>query len=105
MTRLGPETAITVAALDVSGYTVAVSGFVAGVIEDDGTCAFTLSDERSTALLPVSKKARPDRSVTTCGSRLIHASELASGTREVRLAQQSAAMSIEKYDPATLEIP
>lgn len=66
---------------------VDASGYVAGVIESDGTCTLTLTLADRTAT--VSAAAQPDATTTSCGNLLVPGAQLSTGTWRAVLSYRS----------------
>ncbi|SEB00644.1 hypothetical protein [Leifsonia sp. 21MFCrub1.1] len=60
------EAVLVVASVDVDGKNVTASGYVQGIVTENGTCVFTFS--RNGAGFTVEHEATPDRSTTSCGT-------------------------------------
>src|ERR1700740_1961163 len=60
-----PEAVIVVASVDANGKAVTTSGYVNGIIEDGGSCAFVLTSGASSVTTTTTGQA--DRSTTSCG--------------------------------------
>jgi hypothetical protein len=79
-----------------------VSGVVPGVVEDGGTCRFTLSRTGS-APVEATTTGTADASSTSCGTAVLAAGSLASGAWRVELAYAGGVSG--SSSPATLEVP
>lgn len=97
------EAVVTVASVDVDGLNVTASGYVGGVIEDDGTCRFTFTSGASHA--EAESAGHADRSTTSCGSVAVARDQLARGSAEVILTYTTADGREVASDPIGLEIP
>ena len=69
---------ITYAGPDDAAGGIAVGAYVAGLIEEGGRCALTLSKEGESA--GAESEALPDASTTSCGQLVVPFSELEPGT-------------------------
>lgn len=87
---------LAAASLEADG--VEMSGYVQGVIVDDGTCRYELTGPGGTT--SVTTRSLADASVTTCPWGTISAADLAPGTYEARLVWES-----EASQPLTVTIP
>ena len=87
---------LVAASLEADG--VEMSGYVQGVIVDDGTCRYELTGPGGTT--SVTTRSLADASVTTCPWGTIPSADLASGTYEARLVWESVASP-----PLTVTIP
>ncbi|HWU10713.1 MAG TPA: hypothetical protein VN520_30875 [Streptomyces sp.] len=81
------DVVLTYATLDEHAGTLQASGFVAGLIEDGGTCTLTLSQNET--VITVESLAGADATTTSCGL-LETGTTLAPGTWEARLSYSSA---------------
>lgn len=97
------ESVMVVAGVDLDGKNVTVSGYVAGVVEDDGTCTFTLEHDSSS--VSVSTTGRADRSTTTCGSAQVPTEDLERGTWTASLTYSSSTTRSEPSAVLSLEVP
>jgi hypothetical protein len=81
---------------------VELAGFVASVVEDDGTCTLTLTkgDDRETTSAP----ATPSVSNTACGEQVLPGDRLSSGTWSAVLSYDSPT-SHGASEPVEVEIP
>jgi hypothetical protein len=87
---------LVAASLESDG--VELSGYVQGVIVDDGSCRYELTGPGGTT--SVTTRSLADASVTTCPWGTISSAGLASGTYEARLVWES-----ETSEPLTVTIP
>lgn len=85
----GSEVAVTAtyAEWDASLGQVVVGGYVAGVVENGGTCTLTLTQGGKTATRTVDAAA--DASTTVCGAVSVDGDELAAGTWSAVLSYRS----------------
>lgn len=102
-TPLEIEPVIVVAGIDVDGLHVSSSGYVAGIVEDGGTCTFTFSG--SGASTDVSSVGRSDVRTTSCGLVQVPIEAFSRGTWTVMVTYSSEAVSATASEPTTLEIP
>lgn len=98
------EPVIVVAAVDVDGQHVTVSGYVGGIIEDGGTCAFVFSADGKQPVR-VSQPSVADRSSTSCGSAHVPVAELGRGGYGVVLEYQSKAGDAFVSKSTRIEVP
>lgn len=98
------EPVIVVAAVDVDGQHVTVSGYVAGIIEDGGTCAFVFTAD-GRAPVRVTQPSAADRSSTSCGTAHVPVDQLGRGTYGVVLEYQSTAGSTFASKSTRIEVP
>ena len=96
------EAVITVASVDVDGLHATVSGYVSGVIEDDGACTFVLTGPAGEVSEGTTGIA--DRATTSCGAASIPIEALGSGTWSVRL-EYSSDTAEAVSEETTLEVP
>ena len=80
---------VTITTLYQEGNEVHANGFVSGVIENDGTCTFTLTDE-SGKKVTSSRKGHENATNTTCGQSSIKTSQLHPGKWTASLSYSSA---------------
>ncbi len=81
------EAVIVVANIDVDGAHATASGYVSGVIEDGGACAFVFHGEPGEVTAESTGVA--DRATTSCGSVSVPIDQLQKGTWSVRLEYRS----------------
>ena len=98
------EPVIVVAAVDVDGQHVTVSGYVAGVIEDGGTCAYVFTSDGK-APVEVTQPAAADRSSTSCGSVHVPVDQLGRGSFDVVLRYASTTAGTLASKPTRIEVP
>ncbi|SKC74395.1 hypothetical protein [Plantibacter cousiniae (nom. nud.)] len=97
-----PEAVIVFATIDPDGATISISGYVAGVIENDGSCTYVLTgpgDEQR-----IESVGAADAGQTSCGVVQLDTGALLTGTWSVTLDYASAAVTTTSA-PTTLEIP
>jgi hypothetical protein len=70
---------------------VQVGGFVAGVVEDGGTCTLTLTKGGETVV--GTSEARGDASTTTCGAVIVSGDKVSAGGWQGVLSYRSAERS------------
>lgn len=97
------EAVITVAAVDVDGLNVTISGYVSGLLELGGRCTFVLASGESE--VRSESVGAPDRASTTCGSVRVATSELARGTWGARLEYTDGDGEVVVSDPIDVEVP
>lgn len=97
------EAVLSIANIDINGEAVSASGYVQGVIENGGTCAFTFSGDGAPVTRPADGLA--DSSTTTCGTVSVPVSELSSGTWSVALTYTSAKAGKLTSPALTVEVP
>ncbi len=95
---------IVVAAVDADGKAVTTSGYVNGIIEDGGSCTFTLTSENAPAS-PATTTGRADTSTTSCGQGITPIEKLSRGTWNVVLTYTSVAQRTVVSEPTSVEIP
>ncbi len=98
-----PEAVIVVASVDADGKAVTTSGYVSGIIEDGGSCAFALTSEASTVTTTTTGQA--DRSTTSCGQASTPIGELSRGSWNVVLTYTSLSQRTVVSQPVSVEIP
>ena len=81
---------------------VEVGGFVASVIETDGTCSLTLAKGGDTAT--TSSAATPNVTTTACGAQVVPGDELSRGTWTAVLTYDSPTSHGESA-PVEVEVP
>lgn len=97
------DASIVVAAVDVDGLHVTVSGFVAGFVEDGGACEFQFAGNGSEFVSKTTGQA--DRMSTSCGSVSVPTSDFSRGSWTVTLAYSSVSSGSVTSSPVNLEIP
>lgn len=98
------EPVIVVAAVDVDGQHVTVSGYVAGVIEDGGTCAFVFTAD-GRAPVRVTQPSVADRSSTSCGSAHVPVDQLGRGSYGVVLQYETKTGGAFASKSTRIEVP
>ena len=78
---------ITFSGTDEAGEGVAVGAYVAGLVEQGGTCTLTLTLDGKTA--SAQSEALPDAQTTSCGQIVVPFSDLSPGTWAADLAYSS----------------
>jgi hypothetical protein len=98
-----PEAVIVVASVDADGKAVTTSGYVNGIIEDGGSCAFVLTSVASSVTTTTTGQA--DRSTTSCGQGSTPIGELSRGSWNVVLTYTSLSQRTVVSQPVSVEIP
>lgn len=98
-----PEAVIVVASVDANGKAVTTSGYVNGIIEDGGSCAFVLTSGASSVTTTTTGQA--DRSTTSCGQGSTPIGELSRGSWNVVLTYTSLSQRTVVSQPVSVEIP
>ncbi|WP_426519792.1 hypothetical protein ACPPVQ_06445 [Diaminobutyricibacter sp. McL0618] len=98
-----PEAVIVVASVDADGKAVTTSGYVNGIIEDGGSCAFTLTS--GTSSVTTTTVGRADTSTTSCGQGITPIEKLSRGTWKVVLTYTTVAQITVDSEPMSVEIP
>jgi hypothetical protein len=83
------QVTVTFAGWNAGAAQVQVGGYVAGVIEDGGTCTLTLTKDGQT--VTGRSEAVADASTTACGAVTVPGDQVSDGTWSARLAYESAA--------------
>jgi hypothetical protein len=83
------QVTVTFAGWNATAGQVQVGGYVAGVVEDGGTCTLTLTKGAQT--VTGRAEAVADASTTACGAVTVPGDEVGDGTWSARLAYESAA--------------
>jgi hypothetical protein len=78
-----------------------VGGYVAGVVEDGGTCTLTLRLGGQT--VTGTSEARPDAASTACGAVVVPGAELGNGAWEAVLSYESP-QHAGSSEPVTIEV-
>jgi hypothetical protein len=97
------EPVIVVAGPDVDGRNVTASAYVAGILEQGGTCSFWFT--RGSAKITAKTSSVDDRSGTNCGSVQVPIERFTRGTWDVTIAYTSLAGQTTVSLPVTMEIP
>lgn len=98
-----PEAVIVVASVDADGKAVTTSGYVDGIIEDGGSCAFAFTSGGATVTTTTTGQA--DRSTTSCGQGITPIGELSRGSWNVVLTYTSLSQRTVVSQPVSVEIP
>jgi hypothetical protein len=98
-----PEAVIVVASVDADGKAVTTSGYVNGIIEDGGSCAFALSSGAAT--VTTTTTGRADRSTTSCGQGITPIDKVSRGSWNVVLTYTSLSQRTVVSQPVSVEIP
>jgi hypothetical protein len=98
-----PEAVIVVAAVDADGKAVTTSGYVNGIIEDGGSCTFTLSSVGGSVTATTTGQA--DTSTTSCGQGITPIEKLSRGSWNVVLTYTSLSQRTVVSQPVSVEIP
>lgn len=99
-----PKDAVIVfASLDVDGANVSVSGYVSGVIENDGSCVYTFSN--GVTDVQVESVGLADRAQTSCGTVQAPIGSFTRGSWTATLSYSSSTTSDITSETTTLEIP
>ncbi|MCZ2822336.1 hypothetical protein O2V63_18505 [Modestobacter sp. VKM Ac-2977] len=93
------EPVVTYAGWETQSASVEVNGYVAGVLEDEGTCRLTLT--RGDLEIIDENAAEPDASTMNCG--LLRAADVTEGTWTAVLSYESASSSGES-PPVDVEV-
>lgn len=91
------------AGVDPDGTTVSASGYIAGVIENGGTCTFTFSGSGPDVI--VTSEGLADSKTTSCGTVQTQISDFTSGTWTAVLSYQSDKTGALTSEPLTVEVP
>ncbi|MGG7463943.1 hypothetical protein [Plantibacter sp. YIM 135347] len=97
------EPVLVYAGLDGGSGTIGASGYIAGVIENDGECTFTFTKGSTTE--QVTSEGLADVSTTSCGNVELPAAKVTSGTWSVVLEYRSTATAAVSSAPSTVEVP
>lgn len=99
------QSIVSVAGVDPDGTTVTVSGYAAGVVEDDGVCRFDIQSMINPEIVvSVETVGMMDAANTSCGATQIPMSEFTPGTWSVTLVYTSEHAKATS-EPLDLEIP
>jgi hypothetical protein len=98
-----PDAVIVVASVDADGKAVTTSGYVDGIIEDGGSCAFTLTSGSSSVTTTTTGQA--DTSTTSCGQGITPIEKLSRGSWSVVLTYTSVSQRTVVSQPVSVEIP
>ena len=94
---------ITYAGADEAAGGVAVGAYVAGLIEESGSCALTLSQGARSAV--AESQGVADASTTSCGQLVVPFSELGSGTWDAEVTYASPGGHPVAAGRTTVELP
>jgi hypothetical protein len=97
------EPVIVYAGFDAASSAFGASGYIAGVIENGGTCTFTFTGPSSTET--VTSEGAADVSTTSCGNVELDPDAVTSGSWSVSLSYQSDATPAVTSTPSTVEVP
>lgn len=97
------EAILVVAALEDDGSAISASGYVAGVIENDGRCTFEFVGPSVTR--SVESDGLADVSTTSCGNVQLPASQLSSGSWSVSFRYVSTSTPELVSAPQIVEVP
>jgi hypothetical protein len=98
-----PDAVIVVASVDPDGKAVTTTGYVDGIIEDGGSCAFTLTSGGSS--VTTSTTGQADTSTTSCGQGITPIEKLSRGSWSVVLTYTSLSKRTVMSEPVNVEIP
>lgn len=87
----GASAVLTLANWDASAGTVLVGGFVSGVMEDGGTCLFTVTASDTSDTRSVQTQGAFNVDSTTCGSHDVEVPNSQTGQFRVRLVYSNSA--------------
>ncbi|QAY74583.1 hypothetical protein ET445_15820 [Agromyces protaetiae] len=96
------EAVIVVAGPDVDGEHVSASGYVSGVIEDDGECVFRFIHGES--VVEATSRSTADRQTSSCGVVQVETSKVTRGTWTVQLNYTSERGAVAS-EPVEFEVP
>jgi hypothetical protein len=96
------EAVLVVASVDVDGKNVSASGYIQGVIEDGGTCAFTYEREGTT--VTADHEGTADRMTTSCGLVQTPIDQFVRGSWNLTLSYEVHGKAYASA-PTTVEIP
>ncbi|WP_285025893.1 hypothetical protein [Plantibacter sp. ME-Dv--P-122b] len=102
-TPLPVEAVMVIASVDMDGANVSVSGYVAGVIEEAGSCEYLLSNGTDEVRVPSTGSA--DRAQTSCGVVQVPINQVSRGSWTVALEYSSPTTPKVVSSPLTVEIP
>jgi hypothetical protein len=97
------EPVIVVAGLDIGGASVSASGYVAGVVETDGTCTFSFSN--GTAAVTLTSSGISNVTTTSCGLVQAPVARFSSGSWGVTLTYKTLAGETVVSQSSAVEIP
>lgn len=96
------EPVIVYAGYDEGSGSIGASGYVAGAIENGGTCTFTFTGPSTET---VTSEGIADVTTTSCGNVELNADLVVSGTWTVVLSYASTATPAVSSVPSTVEVP
>ncbi|TFV64178.1 hypothetical protein E4P41_02795 [Geodermatophilus sp. DF01-2] len=99
----GVSVQITYATVDAAAGGVVVGGYVAGVIEDGGTCRLVLAQDGQS--FSAESEGLADVSNTTCGQLVVPTGSLTSGTWDATLSYSSPAGAERAASTTAVEVP
>lgn len=102
-TPLPVEAVMVIASVDMDGANVSVSGYVAGVIEEAGSCVYVLSNGNDEVRVP--SEGAADRSQTSCGTVQVPIGQVSRGSWTAALEYSSPTTPKVVSSPLTVEIP
>ena len=94
---------VSLAGVDLDGGNVSIAGYVSGVIEEGGTCTFTLTPDSGAAPVTVSTTGIENVRTTSCGTAQVPIDRFARGGWSATLAYSSPANTLTSA-PLKLEI-
>lgn len=97
-----PDAVIVIAGADLDGLNVSASGYVAGAVENGGTCTFVFT--RPEQLIEVISEAVANATTTSCGVVQAPISQFTKGAWQVTLTYVSDKLTVTS-PPTDLEIP
>jgi hypothetical protein len=102
-TATGVEASMVIASVNVDAQNATVSGYVAGVVEEGGECAFVLTPAGGQPMTrTVAGKA--DRDTTSCATQ-VPVADLSRGSWSVVLRYTDRAGTSTTSSPMALEVP
>ncbi|WP_285041573.1 hypothetical protein [Plantibacter sp. LMC-P-059a] len=102
-TPVPPEAVLVFATVDADGAAVSASAYVAGVIENGGTCTFTFT--AGDAVVTAEAEGLADRATTSCGTVQVPIDQFTSGPWSASVSYTSATISELASASSPLEIP
>ncbi|MFZ4843543.1 MULTISPECIES: hypothetical protein [Mycetocola] len=100
------EAVLVLASVDVDGKNVSVSGYVTGIIEDNGSCTYELTNDEG-VVQSVERTGVADRASTSCGVGQVPIEKLPSGSWKARLVYKPVDSAAQPVTSAveTVEVP
>jgi hypothetical protein len=95
---------MTIAAVDTNGENVSVSGYVSGIVEDDGTCDFVVANAATGKSVDIAGTGISNARTTSCGTSQEPIASFTRGSWTVTLHYKSTAATVVST-PINLEIP